>query len=69
MSCPTVPYSFSLLPLWEALPLQGTHVYLRQFHPSLVLRRRLSLLADDEVTVVLVVELRSSVYDVIDQAS
>ena len=35
MPCPTVLYSSSLSPLWEALPLLGPHVYLRQYHPSL----------------------------------
>ena len=39
--------------------------YLHQLHPSLVLRRRLSLLADDVVVVVLFVVLHSRIYDVI----
>ena len=34
--------------------------YLGQLHPSLVLHRKLSVLADDVVVVVLVVVLRSS---------
>ena len=62
---PPPPLSYTPLHYYPqgALPLLGTHVYLGQLHPSLVLHRRLSLLADDVVVVELIVELRSRVYD------
>ena len=62
------PILLSSLPFYGGghTPIRGLFLYIDHVHPSQLLRRRLSMIADDAVVagLLFVVELRSRIYDV-----